>query len=151
MILYHRFYKGGSIIHDTQFKNVNLFSYWLQTHSITVTQMWWKIERKERLVLFTFPEKTWLCCFRYRENAVARHHDQKGAPPPFSVTHKPSAVSYHVTAQRLLAISSTQKHLVLRLHLMDHSDVIATVLNDKRKRVWCVRGSQQSVMIRYRL
>lgn len=66
---------------------------------------------------------------------------RKETPPPFSVTHPVFAVSYHVTAQCLHAISSTQKRVVGLLHLMDHSNVIVATLNDMHFR------SQQSVTI----
>ena len=46
-----------------------------------------------------------------------------------------SAVSYHVTAQGFCATCRTHKRAVL-LRLVDQSDVIVRVLNEKRKHIW---------------
>lgn len=42
------------------------------------------------------------------------------------------AASYHVTAHGSPAISPTHKHVVRLLCLVDHSDVIVAILNDKK-------------------
>lgn len=70
--------------------------------------------------------------FVVSDKAKTKWSDLQEAPPSFSVTHPD--LTYHVTAYRLLGNTSTQKHVVGLLHLMNHTNVIVAFLNERHLR-----------------